>query len=148
MARNLWAERCDLNFCCLRSRGRIARCEFSARLLSSIRPGRWQLRQPSSRVAAPYEASLSVTMVSGCMPWFLSNLRSNLKAAPVLRRLWTNMSSTSPSPSTARHSHIRLPPIFTTISSRCQRPVDLGRDLRRFRAKAWPNFSVQQRIVS
>jgi hypothetical protein len=40
--------------------------------------------------------------------------------------------SLSPSSSTARHSHIRLTPIFTTISFRCQRPVGLGLDRRRF----------------
>src|SRR5579859_1970712 len=36
------------------------------------------------------------------MPWFFSNLRSNLTAARLFRRLWTSMSSTSPSSSTAR----------------------------------------------
>ena len=146
MARNLWAERCDLNFCRLRSRRRITRCEFSARLFCNIRPDRWRSLQPSLRTAARYEASLSVTIVSGWMPWCFSNLRSNLNAAMVLRRFWTSMSKTSLSSSTARQSHIRLPEIFTTISSKCQRPVGLGPDLRRFCAKGTVNLIHLERV--
>src|SRR5829696_4871489 len=48
--------------------------------------------------------------------------RTSLRAAALFRRGCTNMSRISPSLSTARHSHRRLPPITTAISSRC--PVE------------------------
>jgi hypothetical protein len=40
------------------------------------------------------------------------------------------------------------PPIRTTISSRCQRPVRQGPVLRALPAKSRPNFCVQNRMVS
>jgi hypothetical protein len=112
----------------------MGRCEFSARLFARIPPGRWRLIKFISRIAARYEASPSVVIVSGWRPVFLSSLRSSFIAAPLLRRFCSSTSSTSPSSSTARHSHMRLPPTFTTISSRCQRPVGLQRLRRRFQA--------------
>jgi hypothetical protein len=39
-----------------------------------------------------------------------------------------------PSSSTTRINHMRWPPMFTTISSRCQRPVGAGWLERRFAA--------------
>lgn len=39
VVRNRWAEAWDLNPCIFRSRLRIGRCEFSARLFSRNRPG-------------------------------------------------------------------------------------------------------------
>ena len=50
-------------------------------------------------------------------------LPQQLQRCGFVRRSWTSMSRTSPSSSTARHRNIRLPPIFTTISSRCQMPA-------------------------
>ncbi len=64
-------------------------------------------------------------MLSGRTPVFFRSFRNKRIAALVLRRFWTRTSRTSPSSSTARQSHIRFPEIFTTISSRCQRPVGL-----------------------
>ena len=63
MRRNRWAEPCDLNFYSFRSRRRIGRCEFSARLLARIPPGRWRLVNPSSRIATRYEASPLIVIV-------------------------------------------------------------------------------------
>ena len=65
------------------------------------------------------------------MPWFFSSLRISRSAALLSRRLWTSMSSTSPSLSTARHRYICRPAIFTNISSRCQTPLDGPRRRRR-----------------
>src|ERR1700751_3668939 len=44
--RNLWAEPCDLHFCCFRSRRRMTRCQFSGRLFSRMPPARWRLERP------------------------------------------------------------------------------------------------------
>jgi len=63
-------------------------------------------------------------------------------------RFWTRTSSTSPSSSTARQSHIRRPAIFTTISSRCHRPAGAHRRRRKFAAISGPNLITQQRIAS
>jgi hypothetical protein len=54
------------------------------------------------RLAAPHEESLTVMMRLGTMPSFFINRVSRRLAAFVLRRLWTNSSSTYPSGSTAR----------------------------------------------
>jgi len=81
VARNFCADALDLNFCCFRSRRRIGRSEFSARLFSRIPPGRWRSVSPRSRVAARSEASLSVTIASGRTPWFFNNFRSSFRAA-------------------------------------------------------------------
>jgi len=82
----LWTDPCDLNFCCFRFRRRMTKCEFSARLLACMPPGRCRSVRPRSRAAARYEASISVTIVSGWMPWFLSNFLSSFSAAALLRR--------------------------------------------------------------
>ena len=130
------------------------------------RPCSWRARRPSFRLAAPYEPSLSVTSTSGANPtlatppsfacrgpWpappcFLMSLRMSRTAARVSRRDCTRMSSTSPSSSTARQSQCRLPAIFTTISSRCQRPVGRCRRFRSSRANSGPNLVTQRRTVS
>src|SRR5215207_8325669 len=72
----------------------------------------------------------------------------SLRAAALSRRGCTSMSRISPSLSTARHSHRRVPPITTAISSRCHCVLGLGRSRRRLRAKAGPNFRTQRRTVS
>jgi len=71
---------------------------------------------------------LSVTSNFGTNPCFLRSLRISRNAARLSRRLWTSMSRTSPSWSTARQRYIRLPAIRTTISSRCH-PIS-ARDFR------------------
>lgn len=48
--------------------------------------------RPRSLAAARYDGSLSVVMVSGRTPWFLSSFRSNFAAACLLRRRWTSIS--------------------------------------------------------
>jgi len=68
--RNRWADPCDLNQCIFRSRRRVGWCEFSARLFRRC-PWSWQAKRRSWRVAAPYDPSLSVVMVSGAKPCFL-----------------------------------------------------------------------------
>src|SRR5215204_5364342 len=70
------------------------------------------------------------------------------RAALVSRLAWTSRSSTSPSLSTARHRYIRRPWIETTILSKCQVPVGLGRSRRRLRANMGPTFRTQRRTVS
>jgi len=57
-------------------------------------------------MATEYDLSLSVVIRSGAKPFFFSNLRSNRLADLVQRRGCTKKSSTSPSSSTARHSHV------------------------------------------
>ena len=52
-------------------------------------------------------------------PLLSESLPISRNAARLLRRLWTSISRTSPSWSTARQRYIRLPAIRTTISSRC-----------------------------
>jgi len=42
---------------------------------------------------------------------------------------------------------MRLPPMVTTISSKCQRALGGGRLRFKFLAIAGPNFNVQHRIV-
>ena len=88
----------------------------------------------------------SVTIMAGCTPWRFSSFRSNFSAEALLRRIWTSMSRSSPSSSTARHRDMVWPPIVT-ISSRCQRTVGLGLDRRRLLAKSRPSFKVQQRMT-
>jgi hypothetical protein len=56
---------------------------------------------------------------SGVNPRLLSNLRISFIAAVLSRRRWTSRSIASPSSSTVRQSQNFLPPIITTISSRC-----------------------------
>jgi hypothetical protein len=90
-------------------------------------------------------------------PWFFRRRRSSLYTAAVLRRRWTRTASTSPSSSTARHSHMRRhAPAFdvgfaalrvTTTSSRCQRPVGETCRRRMFAAISGPILVTQQRIV-
>src|SRR5690606_23950111 len=65
--------------------------------------------------------------------WLFSNFLSGFSAAALLQRSCTSPSSISPSSSTARQRYIRRPLIFTTISSRCQRPVGGDRRQRKFR---------------
>src|SRR4051812_25305039 len=53
------------------------------------------------------------------MPCRFSSLRMSLPTAFMSCLAWTSTSRTSPSASTARQRYIRLPPIWTAISSRC-----------------------------
>lgn len=137
-----WAEPCDLNLCIFRSRRRTGRCEFSTRLFSRNRPGLWRSAQLSARAADRYEYRPSVKIASGRTSVLFSMRRKNLTAAALLRRFCTRTSRTSPSSSTARHMYMRMPAIFTTISSRCQRGVGDGRVRRRLRAITGPNFNT------
>ena len=73
MERNLWAEPMLLKRCILRSRRRVGWCEFSARLLRG-HPRSCRFASPRSRVAAPYDASSSVTSLSGTNPVFFQQL--------------------------------------------------------------------------
>ncbi len=117
-----------------RSRLRMFRCEFSARLFSRNRPGRCRSPRPRCWSAAPYDRSPSVTMTSGSTCWFFNSRRMNRSATPALRRFCTSMSSTSPSSSTACQIHTRSPAMFETISPRYQRGD--GGSLRRRRLAA------------
>jgi signal transduction histidine kinase len=51
--------------------------------------------KPSSRSAAPYDRSLSVTITRGVKPYRFNNRRRSFMAAALSRLGWTSMSSTS-----------------------------------------------------
>ena len=76
-----------------------------------------------------------------------SSFRISFSAAVSSRLSWTKMSSTSPSASTARHTHIRRPPIETNILSRCQRSSARSRRRRSRPALSWANFASQRRTL-
>ncbi len=120
MERNLCADPADLNCRIRRSRCRIGKCEFSARLLL-LPPLTCLPSIPRSRSAAPYDFSLSVTTAFGRKPCFFNNRRRSFEAARLFLRDWTSTSSTSPSLSTARQRYTRLPLIDANTSSRCHR---------------------------
>jgi len=111
------------------------------------RPGRAP-HGKSQLNADEYDLSLSVTTTLGAKPCFLSSLRVSFLAAALFCLRCTRTSRTSPSSSTARHRYIRLPPMRTTISSRCHRELGRGRRRRSRRANAGPNFSTQRQMVS
>jgi len=124
--RNRFANPCHLNRCIFLSRPRVGWWEFSARLFRRCHRS-WRASSPSCRLAAPYDPSSSVLIVSGATPCLLTSSRMSLTAARVSRLVCTKTSSTSPSSSTARPSKCRLPAIVISISSRCHRAVRRGR---------------------
>jgi len=67
------------------------------------RPGRCTPSLRSARSADPYDASLSVTMLSGSTGWLRSICFNSFSAARMSRRVWATMSRTSRSSSTACH---------------------------------------------
>ena len=52
----------------------------------AIRDAGWRVMRPRRLAAARYEASLSVTIVCGWIPWFFSNRQNSCRAACLLRR--------------------------------------------------------------
>ena len=124
-AENTEINRCkpptDRKPCITRSRFRSGRWEFSARLLRPL-CDLCSMAGITSRFAAPYERSLSVTILFGASPCFLSSLTNNRLAALVSRRTCTISSRTYPSWSTARRSQCFRPPIVTTTSSDARYP--------------------------
>jgi hypothetical protein len=95
----------DRKPCIIRSRFRIGRCEFSARLFHPL-CGRCSTSGMTYRFAAPYDRSLSVMMRFGASPCFFRSRISKRLAALVFRRVWTISSRTKPSWSTARQSSV------------------------------------------
>ena len=78
-ATRLHNSRGSRSWAAVNSRLRKGRCEFSARLFL-WRPTSWRSMFPISFIAAPYEASLSFTMICG-LPYFFIAFFRNFKVA-------------------------------------------------------------------
>ncbi|SNT76918.1 hypothetical protein SAMN05444959_1396 [Paracoccus seriniphilus] len=132
--------------CMHRARFRNGKWLFSARL---FRPLWERCSSPGaiSRLAAPKERSLAVTIRSGRPNRLISAF--NRRFAARLSRLDYRISSrTNPSWSTAHQSQDFRPEIIATTSSRCQTSPGGTCRRRRFRAICGANFATQRRIVS
>ena len=145
--RNCCIDPGDLNRPIRRSCWRVGWCETSARLFSRP-PVTWKCYRSNSRNAAASDYSLSVTISSRMHLCFFKSFRISLNAASLFWLGWARTLITSTSSSTARHRYIRLPPIRTNTSSRCQVPNGwVGRD-HALAAIIAPNFKTHHQIVS